>query len=307
MSEKKMLRRYGPYVVEITHSDKVLFPEDGITKYDVIDYYDHIAPMMIPYMKDRPLTMHRFPNGIRGQAFYQKDIGEYFPHWIQRIAIPKLSGGITTYVICNNRATLVYIANQACITPHIWLSKRDKLNYPDRMIFDLDPADSDFKQVVFAALAIKDLLDKLGLVAFPMTTGSRGMHLVIPLDRKADFDTVRDFAHTVGYVLAQRYPDQLTTEIRKDKRGNRLFIDAQRNSFGATAVTPYAIRARPGAPVATPLHWQEVTDPHLRSQSYTIATIFKRLERVDNVWKNMSRSIASLDRPRKLLQDFIND
>ena len=280
--------KFGRYTVDITISDKILLPK-GITKGDIISYYDAIAHHMLPYIKNRPLTMHRFPEGLAGESFYQKDAPHYFPLWIKTVIVPK-KGGYTNYVLCQNRATLVYLANQACITPHVWLSKIDKMHFPDRMIFDLDPSTEDFKLVQLLALALKELLDYLKLKSFVMTTGSRGLHIVVPLDRGLSFKQVKEFADFCARVLKEQYPHIATTEIRKVKRGGRVFIDTLRNQYGATAVAPYAVRAKQGAPVATPIFWDEVET--VTPQMYTINNIFKRLDK--DPWQNSLKVRQSL-------------
>lgn len=286
--------RYGRRSVEITHVDKILFPESTITKGDIIDYYAHIAHLMIPFTKDRPLTMQRYPHGITEEGFYQKNIGDYFPDWIKRAAVKNKDEGMTTYVVANDIATLVYLANQLCITPHLWLSKIDALDYPDRMIFDLDPADDDFRLVAWTANLLKNVLEELGLHPFVMTTGSRGVHIIVPLKKKDPFDVIRDFAHDIARLLEDQYPEKLTTNPRKDKRGGKLLIDYLRNSYGATAVAPFAIRAREHAPVATPVFWEELADGTLKSTSYTIKNIFNRIEEKKDPWAAFNKSAMSL-------------
>jgi bifunctional non-homologous end joining protein LigD len=280
--------RFGRYTVEITNPDKVLFP-DGITKGELIEYYAGIAPIMLPYLKDRPLMMHRFPNGIEGESFYQKDASPYFPPWIKQVLVPK-EGGYNSYVVCQNQATLVYLANQACITPHVWLSKIDKLHYPDKMIFDLDPsAPHTFKLVCHIAEMIKTMLEEKGLHPYVMTTGSHGLHVTVPLDRTCTFETVKKFARMCAQILIEQEPAHATLEIRKDKRQGRVFIDTLRNQYASTAVSPYAVRAHPGAPVATPLYWDELKDPSLSAQAYTIKTIGKRLQKLGDPWKTFNK------------------
>ncbi len=291
-----MSKTYGRITVAITHPEKVLLPTH-ITKIDIIDYYDAIAERMVPYLKNRPLMMHRFPEGLQGESFYQKDASDYFPPWIKRAEIPK-EGGFNQYVVCQNRATLVYLANQACITPHIWLSRIDKIHYPDRLIFDLDPSGSDFTPIRKLALSLKTLFDTIGLRAFVMTTGSRGVHIIVPLDRSAEFKEVREFALQCAHVLLQAHPEMATLELRKEKRGDKVFIDTLRNQYGATAVAPYAIRAHKNAPVATPLHWHELEDAKLSPQKYTIANLFKRLESIDDPWDGLLKAKQSLKKAR---------
>ena len=260
---------------------------------------------MLPYIKDRPLTMHRFPDGIAKQGFYQKDAADYFPDYILLQPIEKSGGGVVDYVVANNQATLVYLANLACITPHVWLSRIDKLDYPDRMIFDFDPSPGvPFSAVAWAAFQTKALLEDLGLISFVMTTGSRGVHVVVPIKRRYDFDEVRDFARNVAKILVARYPKKLTLEIRKAKRGKRIFVDTLRNAWSATSVAPYAVRAKAGAPVATPITWQELKRG-VTSQKYTIKNIFQRISRVKDPWQNMQKKACALAQASKKLQKLV--
>ncbi len=297
---KKETLQVGSQTVGITHAAKVLFPDDGLTKGDLIAYYHRIAATMLPYLKGRPVMMHRFPRGIKDQGFYQKEIGDYFPDWVKRATLPKQDGS-TDYVVCDDAATLVYLAEQDCITPHVWLSRADRPDNPDLMIFDLDPSDGDFAPVRRAAEALRDLLTELGLPSFLKTTGSRGLHVAVPLDRRAGFDPVRAFARDVAGHLAKLDPQNLTVEHHKDKRRGRVYIDAMRNGYAQTAVAPYAVRARPGAPVAAPLDWDELKDTKLNSRSYTMTNIFRRLERQKDPWDGLWRRAASLDEAAKRL------
>lgn len=292
--------------IEITHPDKILFPRDHITKEQLITYYENIAPLLLPYCHDRAMTMLRYPNGIAGKSFYQKNVSEYFPSWIKTKTINnRHEKGSNTYVVCQNAATLVYLANQACITPHMWLSKIDRLDYPDQIIFDLDPASTSaksFRTTCEAALIIKKLLEQQGLTCFVMTTGSHGLHVRVPLKREYTFAVVRAFAQAIADAAIDYAPKKFTREMRKDQRKGRLFIDTMRNGFGATAVIPYAVRAHPHAPVATPLMWEELQNPKLTSQTYTIDTIFTRLEKQGNVWSDMHRHAGSLKKVLKKMQ-----
>lgn len=290
----------GGYTIQLSNTDKVLFPADEITKGDLIDYYRKIAGTMLPYLEGRPVTMHRFPDGIGGEGFYQQEISDYFPDWIERARVTK-QGGTVTHVICRDAATLVYLANQACVTPHVWLSRKDRLDQPDLMIFDLDPPAEDFAPVRHAARLLRRFLKELGLEAFVKTTGSKGLHVVVPLDRNAGFDEVRDFAHTVAAALAEKESDALTVEQRKDKRKGRVFLDYLRNSYGQTAVAPYAVRAEPGAPVATPLEWDELGDTNLTSESYNIRNIFRRLSRKEDPWQRIWHRPHSMSEARRKL------
>jgi bifunctional non-homologous end joining protein LigD len=294
--------RLDGHIIKLSHTDKVLFPDDGITKGHLIDYYQRIAPTMLPHLKNRPLTLRRFPNGITRPGFYQREISEYFPKWINRVTVPDKQGGTTTSVICNNAATLVYLANQACITPHAWLSRRNKVNYPDRLIFDLDPTKDDFDPVRKIALILRDTLHELELVPFVQTTGSRGLHVVVALDQHDTFDAVRTFAKHVATHIVQNNPALATIEQRIQKRQNKVFIDVLRNSYAQSAVAPYAVRARPGAPVATPLEWSELTDPKVHSQRFTIQNILKRLEKQPDPWQKIDQTARSLRSAQKQLK-----
>lgn len=299
--------KVGKHTIEVSNLDKVLFAKPKITKGDLIEYYRKIAAIMLPYMKDRPLVMQRFPNGIDKEGFYQKDAGEYFPDWIELIKVKKKEGGNVHHVVVNSPETLIYLANQAVIVFHLWLSKIAKLANPDRVIFDLDPSGKNFEDIRISALDLKKLLDKLRLVSFVMTTGSRGLHIVIPIKPELDFDEVRDFAYDVASVLVQQDPDHRTLEIRKDKRKGKVFIDYLRNSFAATGVSPYSVRARPGAPVATPLDWKEVSKKSLRPDMFTIKNIFKRLSGKGDPWKTMQKKAQSLKMARKILDEMLEE
>jgi bifunctional non-homologous end joining protein LigD len=289
--------------IELSNLGKVFFPRDGITKGQLIDYYRRIAETMLPYVKDRPITMHRFPDGIDEEGFYQKEAPDYFPGWVRRVSIEVEGEGATQpQVVCDDAATLVYLAEEACITPHVWLSRVDQIRYPDRLIFDLDPPDGDFEPVRSAAKSLRALLDELGLTSLVMTTGSRGLHVVVPLDRHSDFDEVRAFAKRVGAVMQEREPERLTVEMSKKKRGDRLFLDYLRNSYAQHAVAPYAVRPRPGAPVATPLAWEELSDGDLNSQTYNIGNIFRRLGQKQDPWGGMTDESSSLKEPSRLLE-----
>lgn len=274
------------HTINLDSPDKVLFPDDKINKKDLVRYYEHVSPFMVPHVKDRPLTLNRFPNGINGEGFYQKEISSYFPSWMHRTTEKKI-GGTTTYVVCNDAASLVYLAGQACITMHVWLSCEDKPDNPDMLIFDLDPPDSDFEPVRHAAFFIRDFLGKIGASAFVKTTGSRGLHVVIPLDRSAAFNDVRLFAQDIARFLAGRDPEHLTVEERKEKRGNRIFLDTLRNSYAQTAVAPYSVRALPKAPVAAPLTWEELGNRDTTVRRYNISNIMERLEKTGDPWRNM--------------------
>lgn len=283
--------------VEITHPDKVLFPDDGITKGELVDYFRKVADAMVPLVRDRPLTMQRFPDGIDKPGFFQKEAPYYTPDWIETITFELREGRKQRQLLCNDAATLAWIANQDCITQHVWMSRADRLDRPDMMIFDLDPPDDDFDIVRFAARTIRAKLLDMEMQAFVMTTGSRGLHVVTPLDRSAGFDAVREWAKSLADKLAWSIPDSFTTEMRKEKRGRRLFIDYTRNAFGQTKVAPYTVRARPGAPVATPVEWDELD--RIGSQTFNIRNVPGRVAEKGDPWKSMGKYATALKPMKK--------
>ncbi len=304
MKRKKTYERDS---FNLSNTNKIFFPENEYTKGDLIEYYEKIAETMLPYLKDRMITMIRFPNGIDGKKFYQKEAPDYFPKWIERKLIKNREEGTTNYVLCNKKATLVYLANQACITPHIWLSRKDKPEKPDRLVIDLDPEVNDFSKIKTAALKARELLEnKLGLPTFLMTSGSRGIHVVVPLKRTRDFDEVREFTQLVADLLERENPDLLTTAKRKNKREGKIYLDVDRNAFGQTAVAPYAVRPIKGAPVATPLDWDELKDSSLSPQFWNIKNIFKRLDEKGDPWKEMQKKAVVITNAQKKLSSLLN-
>jgi bifunctional non-homologous end joining protein LigD len=277
--------------VPLTHPDKLLFPDDGVTKGDLAAYYRDAAPLMVPLVRDRPVSMQRFNNGIDHEGFFQKNVERGVPPWVRRVRVGK-HGGSVSHVLANDAATLVWLANQNCITPHVWTARSDSLERPDRMIFDLDPAgDGDFTLVRRTARELGDLLREAGVEPFAMTTGSKGVHVVVALRRRYGFDRVREAALAVATELVARRPGELTTEFYKRKRDGRLFVDVNRNAYAATAVPPYAVRARPGAPVATPLAWDELSDRRLSAGRWTLRTV---LDRDPDVWAGLRHAAGGL-------------
>lgn len=291
--------RAGTRSVPVSQADKVLFPDDGITKGALAEYYQQVAPTMLRHVRGRPLAVERYPDGIGSERIFQKNVPEHFPDWIRRVDVPKVEGGTTTHAVADERADLVYLADQACITLHPWLARADQLEVPDRMIFDLDPAGNDLGQLRFAARRVRDALAALKLVPFLLSTGSRGFHVVAPLRRTHSFDAVRDLAQQVATRLADQEPERLTVEHRKDQRAGRIFLDYLRNAYAQTAVAPYAVRAKPAAPVATPLFWDELdeTEP----AGFTIATVPDRIRRTGDPWSNFANRARSADHARRRL------
>src|SRR5215218_627224 len=275
--------------VRVTHPEKVLFPGDGITKGDLVAYYRTVAPRMLPLVSGRPVTMQRFPDGIGRGGFLQKQIGRHFPDWFERVTAPNRRTrqatvrDQVTYPVCRHADDLAYLANQGCITPHVWLSRTPDIHHPDQMVFDLDPASDDLGVLRSAAAALHGLLDELGLASFLKSSGSRGLHVVVPL------------------VLAARHPDDFTTEGRIANRHGRLYLDIGRNGYAQTMAAPYAVRGLPGAPVSVPLDWSELDD--FVPGRHTLRTIADRLAAPDP-WAGMDAAASRLDRAGARLDEL---
>jgi bifunctional non-homologous end joining protein LigD len=288
--------------VAVSKPDKELFPAtDGapaVTKLDLARYYEAVAEVMLPHLWGRPVNMQRFPDGIGSSSFYEKKVPSHFPDFVRTVEV-STSDGAQRQVVVDDVRSLVYLAQQACITPHTWLSRDDDLDRPDQLVVDLDPSVPDLDAVRRATRRVGELLDDLGLTSVVKTTGSRGYHVVVPLRRSQPFDAVRAFARAAAEVLVDREPDLLTLEARKDKRGDRVLVDVQRNGYGQTAVPPYAVRARPGAPVSTPITWDELgrVDP----DQHTVRTIGRRLARGGDRWADLPAG-QSLGKAREKLR-----
>jgi bifunctional non-homologous end joining protein LigD len=279
--------------VTITRPGKVLFP-DGLTKAGLASYYERVADVMLPHVRGRPVHMQRFPDGIDGPELQQKQVPDYFPGFVNRVEVPRKRGGTVTHATIESADTLVYLAGQACITPHVWPARADRLDCPDQLIFDLDPPGGDLGPARAAARRLRSRLEEAKLTPFVKTTGSRGYHVVVPLDRSRSFAEVRAYAREVAAELAERNPDRFTVEQRIAARGGRLYLDTARNGYAQTAVAPYAVRAIDGAPVACPLEWDELgrVDP----QGFTVRNLFRRLARRPDPWADMVRAAAPLPR-----------
>jgi len=288
--------------VEISKPGKELFPESdagpAVTKLDLARYYETVSDVMLPHLHDRPVNMQRFPDGIASSSFYEKKVPAHFPDFVRTVEV-HTSDGPQRQVVVDDVRSLVYLAQQACITPHTWLSRADDLERPDQLVFDLDPSVPGLPAVRRATRMVGELLDELGLASAVKTTGSRGYHVLVPLRREVDFDGVRELARDAARILVDRAPDLLTLEARKNKRGDRVLVDVQRNGYGQTAVPAYAVRARPGAPVSTPITWEELS--RVEPDQHTIRTIGRRLSRGGDRWAELPHA-QSLDRPREKLR-----
>jgi len=279
---------------KLSHPDKVMFPKGKITKQELFDYYGKVARLMLPLIKNRPISQLRYPQGIKGEGFFQKNAPQGMPEWVKTEKVAREEREAIHMVLCNDKQTLLWLANQDCITPHIWLSKIDKPDYPDRMIFDIDPpAKKGFEVVVETAFKLKEVLEKeYGLKTFVTTTGSKGLHVVVPLKRTKRFNEVRAFARSVAEKLVEAEPKKYTMQSRIAKRRGRIYIDVVRNAKGQTVMAPYAVRPKEGAPVATPLFWKELEDPKLKSNSFNIRNIDQRLKK--NPWAGIDKAARAL-------------
>jgi bifunctional non-homologous end joining protein LigD len=291
--------------VHVGRPDKALFPS-GETKGDLARYLAAVAPAMLPHLADRPLNVQRYPDGIGQRPIFQQHASPHTPPWVRRATVPK-QGGSVEHVVAADAATLVWLADQAAVVLHPWLSRADRIDRPDRLIIDLDPTLADDPDGVrIAARDVGALLRELGLRPFPMATGSRGFHVVVALQRRQDHDAVRAFARDVAGVAVARDPDRLTAEQRKAKRGDRIYVDVQRNAYAHTAVAPYSVRARLGAPVATPLRWPELDDDATRPDGWTIRDVPGRLERLGgDPWRDFAASASALGQARRRLDALL--
>lgn len=293
--------------VRLSHMDKVFFPDDDLRKGDLVDYYRMVAPRMLPYLRERPIVMVRYPDGVTGEAILQKNVSRYFPDWVKRVEVERIGrGGAVCQVVADRPETLIYLANQACVELHVLLSRAAALYRPDQLVFDLDPpAEDGFDGARRCALDLRRLLEEdFGLTTYVKTTGGKGLHVHVPLRADEGFDPVRDFARAVAELLIRDAPDRLTLQQRVDQRGNRIYLDVQRNGYAQMAVAPYSVRARRGAPVATPLQWAEVEDAELNPRRFTMRTMGDRLATTQDPWAGMSRHRRGLAAARRRLKSL---
>ena len=284
----------------ITHPDKVLFPDDGITKGELTAYYEAIAPVMLPHLRGRPLTMERYPAGIDRKGFWQKDVSKGFPDWLERVEVPK-KDGVVHHPVITDVQSLLWTANQNTITHHVWSSRVPNLKHPDVCVFDLDPSIDDVESVRSAAIALRDLLKALTLPSVIKTTGSKGFHIVVPLDGRTPVGQVARFAGAVGTAFVNLAPDALTQEFNKVDRRGRIYVDTGRNGYHSTFAAAYTVRARRGAPVSAPCSWEEVERGDVAPATFTVRNILERVQRIGDVWGNLRRQGSSLKRPIELV------
>jgi bifunctional non-homologous end joining protein LigD len=280
--------------VEITHPDKALFTAPRVTKLDLARHYEQVASVMLPHVRGRPLALESFPQGTAHRGFFLKSVPPHFPDWIETAEVPK-KGGSLTQAVAENAATLVYLAGQNVVTPHVWLSRVDALREPDRLILDLDPAPGvGFAAVRAAARETGERLREAGLVPYAMVTGSRGIHVVCPLRRGPSFGTVHSYARALAESMVAANPRQLTLEWHRAERGRRIYLDVNRINYAQHVVAPYGVRAKPGAPVAMPIHWEELSDTRLKPNGWTVATAAARVASEGDAWKSIGRRARKL-------------
>ena len=277
-----------------------MFPGEGITKGDLAAYYEAVAPLLLPHLIGRPLTMERYPQGIGAKGFWQKDVSKGFPEWLQRVEIPK-KDGVVNYPVVTDQRSLMWVTNQNTITQHIWISRLPDLNFPDLCVFDLDPSKDDVKSVRGAAVGLRDLLAELGLPSWVKTTGSKGFHIAVPIDGKTPMGTVVRFANAVGAFFVTLAPNQLTQEFSKVDRRGRIYVDTGRNGFSATFAAAYTVRARPHAPVSAPCTWEEIERGEIKPDTFTIKNMPARVARMGDLWADMRKRGRSLKQPMEKL------
>lgn len=292
----------GKYTVPLTNQQKIYWPEEGFTKGDVINYYDKMAEYILPYLKGRPLSLKRNPNGISDAGFYHKDAGENAPAFVDVFAVRSGSNGkMIDYIVCNNKATLIYVANLGCIEMNPWNSTTKSPGKPTWMVIDIDPADGNtFEEVVDVAFATKMILDKAKLPAYCKTSGSSGLHIYLPMKNKYDYDTVKDFAHIVASLVQEQLPKTTTLERSLKKRGNRIYIDYLQNRTGQTLASVYSIRPVKGASVSAPLEWKEVNHK-LSPKQFTIKNILQRVKKKGDLFTPVLTESLSIEKALKVL------
>jgi len=284
----------------ITHPDKVLFPDDEITKGDLAAYFEAIAPVMLPHLLRRPLTMERYPAGIGREGFWQKDVSKGFPAWLERVEVPK-KDGVVHHPLVTDLRSLLWTVNQNTITHHVWSSRAPDLKHPDICVFDLDPSTDIVEEVRAAAIDLRNLLEKLTLRSWIKTTGSKGFHIVVPLDGTVAMGQAARFAASVGTFFVSLAPDRLTQEFAKADRGGRIYVDTGRNGYHSTFAAAYSVRARRGAPVSAPCTWQEVERGEVEPATFTVRNMLERVQKHGDLWDDMRGAGQTLKGPLDLL------
>ena len=282
--------------VRLTNPDRVLFPDDGITKGDLFEYYDAVAPALVPHLRDRPFTMKRFREGIAGQGFFQKQAPKGTPAWIatrQFRTHPREGGSrLVDFPLVNSREALLWMVQMHCIDMNAWYSRVDRPHRPDFVVFDLDPPDRGFALAVRVAHLVREALDELGLRSYVKTSGADGIHVLVPITRRSTFDETYEFAERVSRSLAERHPGLATTEWLKRKRSGVL-VDHRQNGWGKTIASVYSVRPRAGAPVSTPLRWEELTE-RTTPKRFGMADVLARVDRDGDLYEPVLRGGQAL-------------
>jgi bifunctional non-homologous end joining protein LigD len=293
---------FDDITVTCTNVDRVMFPDSGITKAEMLGYYHFIADYMLPELRERPISVERYTKGIDTSGFFQKHYQKHYPPWLAKAELGAKTRVV--YPIIENTAGLVYLANQGSIAFHVWTSRREMPEYPDLLVFDLDPPDGRFDLVRKTALILRELFDQLGLPAFVKTTGSKGLHVVAPLDGRATYGEVAQLCNRIAKLLVARHPDIVTLEFYKKDRKGRLFLDTLRNALGATLIAAYSLRGRPGAPISMPIEWSEVEDPKMAPNGFKLRDIRARIETVGDPWANLRERLGSVDDAEAALESL---
>jgi bifunctional non-homologous end joining protein LigD len=292
--------------VTLTHLDKIFWPKEGFTKGDVIRYYERVADVILPYLRHRPMVLNRHPNGIKGASFFQKNVDpKRLPSYAKSVSIRARSTGRNVhYIVCDNKATLLYLANLGCIELHPWLSRVGRLNNPDFLVIDLDPHGTPFPQVVTVAKMARKIIAEAGGKSFVKTSGKTGIHIYVPLRGAHEFAYVRSIARLICKAVNKRLPKITSFAHRPAGRG-RIYLDYARNAIGQTAAAPYSLRAWPGATVSTPLEWSELTQSR-RPGQFTMRTVFRRLNGKGDVWAAAFRKGVNLRRMERKLEGILD-
>jgi bifunctional non-homologous end joining protein LigD len=292
--------------LKFTNLNKVFYPREGYTKRDLINYYDAVAGLILPHLRDRPLSLKRYPDGIEGEFFFQKEAGPHMPSWLR--TVPVFSDerkAPINFVVADDRSSLLYLANLGCIDHNPWMSRAASLDSPDFILVDLDPMECGFDRIIEAAQMVRQKLDVIGLAGYPKTTGGDGLHIYIPLEARYTYAQARSFAEILARLCANERPDLFTTPRAVEKREKgKVYFDYLQISSGKTISAPYVLRAYPGAPVATPLDWQEVK-PGLSPAQFNLGNVLDRFSRVGDIFQPVLAKPQQLEGPLKNLEGII--
>lgn len=284
---------FGDITVSCTNEHRVMFPDDNITKAEVIGHYHRVADVMLPEVRDRPLSVERFTGSIAQGGFFMKHYQKHYPDWLDSVTLGTKTR--VTYPVIHDAAGLVYMANQGSIAMHIGTSRQHTQDTPDLLVFDLDPPEGNFEIVRKTAKLFKELFESVGLRAFVKTTGGKGLHVVAPLDSTGTYDEVRTVCSRMARIMCARHPDVVTLEVSKKARAGRLYLDLMRNVLGATMVAPYSLRGRPGAPVSAPIKWKELDAKGFAANAIKLRDMPERLETVGDPWAKLRETEGSIE------------